>query len=153
MTLWMDGDACPKPIKDILYRAASRSATMLMVVSNHALNVPGSPFIQKKQVGQGFDVADDYIVAQMMPGDLVITADIPLADQVVARGGQALNPRGELYTPDNIKQHLAQRNMNESLRGSGLLMGGPAKLAPKEVQRFANQLDRWITHQGKACRS
>ena len=150
MQIWMDGDACPKPIKDILFRAATRSMTTLQVVSNHALITPGSKFINRTQVSQGFDVADQYIVDHMQPGDLVITADIPLADSVVTNSGYALNPRGEFYTSNNIKQHLMQRNMNESLRGSGLLSGGPSKFSLKDLQRFANHLDQWITKHKRA---
>ncbi len=150
MQIWMDGDACPKPIKDILFRAATRSMTLLQVVSNHTLITPGSKFINRTQVSQGFDVADQYIVDHMQPGDLVITADIPLADSVVTNSGYALNPRGEFYTSNNIKQHLMQRNMNESLRGSGLLSGGPPKFSLKDLQRFANHLDQWITKQKRA---
>ena len=114
MQIWIDGDACPKPIKDILFRTAIRTQTPLIVVSNHALNTPASPFIKRNQVGAGFDVADRHIVDNMQAGDLVITADIPLADDVVTKGGLALNPRGELYSENNIKQLLGQRNLTLS---------------------------------------
>lgn len=144
MQIWMDGDACPKPIKDILFRTAVRVKMQLIVVSNHALTTPPSPFIKRVQVSAGFDVADKYIVVNMNPGDLVITADIPLADEVVTKEGLALNPRGELYSKNNIKQLLAQRNMNETLRGASMISGGPAKFGPKEIQRFANCLDKII---------
>lgn len=149
MQIWMDGDACPKPIKDILFRTAIRTRTVLVVVSNHALTTPPSPYITRSQVGAGFDVADNYIVDHMQEGDLVITADIPLADDAVTKGGLALNPRGELYSKNNIKQLLGQRNMNESLRGGGMISGGPAKFGPKEIQRFANQLDKFLAQQKK----
>lgn len=149
MQIWMDGDACPRPIKEILFRTAIRSQLCLWVVSNHALTVPSSAFIKRLQVGSGFDVADRQIVEEMQSGDLVITADIPLADMVVEKGGLALNPRGELYSKNNIKQHLSQRNLNESMRGGGLITGGPAKMGPKEIQRFANQLDKFIAQQKK----
>ena len=149
MQIWMDGDACPKPIKDILFRTAVRAKTLLIVVSNHALTTPPSPFIKRTQVGAGFDVADQYIVDNMQPGDLVVTADIPLADDVVTKGGLALNPRGELYSKNNIKQLLAQRNMNETLRGASMISGGPAKFGPKEIQRFANCLDKFIAKREK----
>lgn len=144
MQIWMDGDACPKVIKDVLFRAAVRTRILLTVVSNHAVTVPPSQFIKRWQVGSGFDVADKYIADTMLPGDLVITADIPLADDVVTRGGVALNPRGEMYTSNNIKQLLARRNHNEMLRGAQLLRGGPEKLSAKEIQIFANALDRLL---------
>ena len=147
MQIWMDGDACPKPIKDILFRTAVRNKTLLFVVSNHALTTPPSPYIKRHQVGAGFDVADNHIVDNMEAGDLVITADIPLANDVVEKGGLALNPRGELYSINNIKQLLGQRNMNETLRGGGMISGGPAKFGPKEIQRFANQLDKFLAQQ------
>ena len=142
MHIWIDGDACPKLIKDLLFRAAIRTKTHLIVVSNHTLIVPPSPYIKRWQVGFGFDVADNYIVDTMQPGDLVITADIPLADDVVTKGGTALNPRGELYTTNNIKQLLARRNLNESLRSCQMVRGGPDKFTSKEIQVFANTLDR-----------
>ena len=144
MRIWIDGDACPKPIKDILFRTAIRTKTHVLVVSNHALMTPLSPFITRHQVGAGFDVADKHIVDNMAAGDLVITADIPLADDVVTKGGFAINPRGELYSKNNIKQHLGHRNMNESLRGGGMISGGPPKFGLKEIQRFANSLDRFL---------
>jgi uncharacterized protein len=145
--IWIDGDACPKVIKDLLYRAAIRTQTHLIVVSNHTLVVPPSAYIKRWQVGAGFDVADNYIVDNMAIGDLVITADIPLADAVVSAGGLALNPRGELYTSNNIKQHLAVRNLNESLRSCQKLSGGPEQFSQKEIQRFANSLDRLLAKQ------
>ncbi len=149
MQIWMDGDACPKVIKDVLFRAAVRTRTLLIVVSNHTLTVPPSQFIKRWQVGAGFDVADNYIVATMQPGDLVITADIPLADDVVTHGGIALNPRGEMYTSNNIKQLLARRNLNETLRGAQMVRGGPDKFSPKEIQVFANALDKLLAQQLK----
>jgi len=145
MQIWIDGDACPKPIKDILFRTAIRTQTPLVIVANHFMPYPSSPFITKQNVGSGFDVADKQIVDSMQPGDLVITADIPLADEVVTKGGLALNPRGELYSKNNIKQHLSLRNHNETLRGASMISGGPSKFGPKEIQRFANSLDRFIT--------
>jgi uncharacterized protein YaiI (UPF0178 family) len=144
MQIWIDGDACPKVIKDLLFRAAIRTQTQLVVVSNHILTIPSSPYIKRWQVGFGFDVADNYIVDMMQPGDLVITADIPLADDVVTKGGTALNPRGELYTANNIKQLLARRNINESLRSCQMIKGGPDKLSAKEIQTFANTLDKLL---------
>lgn len=144
MQIWIDGDACPKVIKDLLFRAAIRTQTSMVVVSNHTLTIPSSPFIKRWQVGFGFDVADKYIVDTMNPGDLVITADVPLADEVVTKGGIALNPRGEMYTANNMKQRLAQRNLNESLRSCQMVKGGPDKFSQKEVQIFANTLDRLL---------
>lgn len=146
MTIWLDGDACPKPIRDILCRAAERTQTMLLIVSNHFFQTPPSRFIKKHQVTSGFDVVDNYIIQNLAPGDLVITADIPLADQAITKGGTVLTPRGVLYTKRNIKQQLTYRDMNEQLRSSGLLSGGPPKLSAKEIQHFANHLDTWLMH-------
>ncbi len=149
MQIWIDGDACPKPIKDILFRTAIRTKTIMIIVSNHALNTPPSAYIKRNQVGAGFDMADKHIVENMQVGDLVITADIPLADEVVSNGGLALNPRGELYSVNNIKQLLAQRNLNETLRGGGMQSGGPAKFGQKDIMRFANKLDALLAQQKK----
>ncbi|OGV51157.1 MAG: hypothetical protein A3F46_05540 [Legionellales bacterium RIFCSPHIGHO2_12_FULL_42_9] len=146
MTIWLDGDACPKTIKDILFRAVIRTQTLLVIVSNHFFITPASPFIKKWQVPAGFDAADNQIIASMAQGDLVITADIPLADAVVAKGGIALNPRGAIYSKHNIKHHLAVRNLNESLRSSGLISSGQGKISAKEIQNFANCLDRFLVH-------
>jgi uncharacterized protein len=144
MKIWVDADACPKVIKEILFRAAKRMQVMVVLVSNHPLPAPPSPFITKLQVTSGFDVADNKIVQSIEAGDLVITADIPLADAVVSKGGMALNPRGELYSEANIKQRLSIRNFSEGLRSSGVATGGPAKISKKEIQDFANALDRVI---------
>ena len=141
MKIWMDGDACPKPIKEILFRAANRTQTELVIVANHIFNIPSSKFIKLIQVAHGFDAADKYIVEHLQTKDIVITADLPLADEVVTKGGLAINPRGELYSSNNIKQLLASRNNNELLRGAGLIQGGPASFGPKDIQKFANQLD------------
>ena len=143
MQIWVDADACPKLIKEILYRAANR--TTLILVANQPLIIPGSEFIKKVLVTGGFDVADNYIVDNMQEGDLVITADIPLADGVVNKNGTALNPRGELYTKTNIKQRLAVRNFSEVLRSTGVLTGGPPTLSKKDIQTFSNCLDRFLT--------
>jgi uncharacterized protein len=142
--IWVDADACPKVIKEILFRAANRTKTTTVFVANQSIPTPPSPFIQKIQVSAGFDIADNRIVQEMQSGDLVITADIPLADAVVAKGGIALNPRGELYSAENIKQRLSMRDFNEALRGSGINIGGPLKLSPREVQAFANCLDKFL---------
>jgi uncharacterized protein YaiI (UPF0178 family) len=142
MRIWVDADACPKVIKEILFRAAMRTKTLTTLVSNHPLPSPSSPFITKMQVTSGFDVADDKIVALLEPGDLVITADIPLADAVISKSCIALNPRGELYSERNIKQRLSVRNFSETLRSSGVNTGGPPKISKKEIQDFANNLDQ-----------
>ena len=142
MKIWVDADACPKIIKEILFRAAIRSKIELILVANHPLPTPPSPWIKKLQVVGGFDVADHKIVEQMQANDLVITADIPLASAVIEQGGVALNPRGELYTQDNIKQRLSARNLNEMFRESGMLTGGPSKLTSRDSHAFACSLDR-----------
>lgn len=141
MRIWVDADACPKVIKEILFRAAVRTETALILVSNHALSAPPSPFITKMQVIQGFDVADNKIVQNLQSDELVITADIPLADAVIDKGGIALNPRGELYSKANIKERLSIRNFSTALRDSGMRTGGPAAISKKEIQCFANALD------------
>lgn len=142
MKIWLDGDACPKAVKDVLFRAVIRTKTDLVIVANHYFPTPASPFIKKLQVGSGFDVADNKIVEEMQKGDLVITADIPLADAVISKDGIALNPRGMLYSKENIKHTLAMRNLNESLRSNGVLTGGPPTLNQRTVEQFANSLDR-----------
>lgn len=147
MTIWVDADACPSVIKDILYRAAERESLQLVLVANRALQVPRSPWIRMVQVPRGFDVADNHIVELAVSGDLVITADIPLAAAVVSKGACALNPRGELYTRDNVQGLLDMRNFMDSLRSSGVETGGPPVLNSNDRQVFAAQLDRWITRQ------
>lgn len=142
MQIFVDADACPKLIKDILFRAAARTKQNLILIANHAIPSPPSPYITKLQVPNGFDVADDKIISLIQPFDLVITADIPLAAAVVAKNAIALNPRGTLYTATNINERLAIRNLNTDLRSSGVRTGGPAGLSKKEIQLFANELDR-----------
>ncbi len=142
--IWVDADACPKVIKEILFRAADRVCVPVILVANQPILVPRSRHIRSIQVAAGFDVADNYIVQQLETGDLVITADIPLAAEVIAKGGLALNPRGELYTEDNIRQRLNMRDFMETLRGSGVDTGGPASLSQADRQAFANQLDRLL---------
>jgi len=142
MQIWVDADACPKIIKDILFRAAIRTKTALILVSNHALSTPPSTFITKMQVLAGYDVADNKIIENVQANDLVITSDIPLAAAVIDKGAIALNPRGELYTRANIKERLSIRNFSTDLRGSGVRTGGPPTLSKKEIQRFANELDK-----------
>jgi uncharacterized protein YaiI (UPF0178 family) len=145
MVVWVDADACPAQIKEILFRAADRVQVQTVLVANHALRVPKSQFIQARQVESGFDVADARIVAALTAGDLVITADVPLAAQVVAARAFALNPRGTLYTPDNVQDHLARRNFMDALRSSGETTRGPAPLNKTDIQAFANELDRFLT--------
>lgn len=146
MKIWVDADACPKVIKEILCRAALRTTTKLIFVANQALyNIPVSEYINTIQVSSGFDVADNKIIDHIESGDLVITADIPLADKVIQKNALALNPRGHLYTKDNIKQVLAFRDLAMELRSTGLIRGGMPKLSKKEIQSFANSLDKFIT--------
>ncbi|MGD9171543.1 MAG: YaiI/YqxD family protein [Candidatus Thiodiazotropha sp.] len=142
--IWVDADACPKVIKEILYRAAERVRVALVLVANQPLQVPGSRYIRTVQVGAGFDIADNYIVQQVHPGQLVITADIPLAAEVIPKGCLALSPRGDLYTKENIRQRLNMRDFMDTLRGSGIQTGGPPPLSQADRQAFANQLDRLL---------
>lgn len=152
MHIWVDADACPVVIKEILFRAAQRTQTMTTLVANKLLRVPVSPFIRALQVPQGFDVADNRIAQEVQSGDLVITADIPLAAQVIERGGFALNPRGEFYSRDNIRERLTMRNLMEELRGSGMELGGPAAFSQADRQVFAAQLDRFLARQQRTTR-
>ena len=142
MNIWVDADACPAVIKDILYRAAQRSQLPLTLVANQMLRTPPSPLIRAVQVPRGFDVADDYIVERTNTGDLVITADIPLASEVLNKGALVLNPRGERYTADNISQCLSMRDMMDELRSSGVDTGGPAAFSQADRRAFAGALDR-----------
>lgn len=142
MKIWVDADACPIVIKDILYKAAERTQTELILVANQPLRVPGSRYIKSIQVQPGFDVADNEIVKLVEKNDLVITSDIPLADEVIEKGGQALSPRGELYTASNIKSRLNIRDFMDTMRASGEHTGGPAPLNQSDRQQFANHLDR-----------
>ncbi|WP_423187210.1 YaiI/YqxD family protein [Alishewanella sp. d11] len=141
-TIWVDADACPTVIKEILYRAAERKKLPLVLIANQPLRTPPSPYISSLTVSKGFDEADNEIVRRTQAGDLVITADIPLAADVLAKGGLALNPRGELYSTDTIKQKLTMRDFMETLRASGIQSGGPATLNQGDRQAFANQLDK-----------
>lgn len=144
MHIWVDADACPKVIKEILFRAAVRTKTLLTLVANQPLQTPPSPFIKKMLAPAGFDAADNHIIQSIKSGDLVITADIPLADAVIDRGAIVLDTRGSLLTKENIKQRLAMRNFNEDMRSTGLYTGGPAKLSKKELETFANYLDKFL---------
>ena len=149
MHIWVDADACPKAVKTVLFRCAQRTSTPVTLVANQYLPTPRSAFINAVQVPAGFDVADNEIVARLAPGDLVITADIPLADEVLAKQGAAINPRGTHYTKENIKDHLQRRDMREELRASGLVSGGPDAYSKKDLQAFANALDRYVSRAGK----
>ena len=144
MKLWVDADACPVVIKEILFRAAERTCSLLTLVANQPIRVPSSQYIKTVQVPAGFDVADDEIVKRLEAGDLVITADIPLAAEVVEKGGHALNPRGELYTTENIKARLNMRDFMDTLRSSGINTGGPPAISLSDRQEFANNLDRFL---------
>lgn len=148
MRIWVDADACPKAIKEILYRAAERRKVRVTLVANQIIRTPRSEFIDSLRVPGGMNVADRQIVESMTPGDLVITADIPMAADVVAKGGNALDPRGQLYTNANVGDRLAVRNLMDSLRGDGAVTGGPANFSARDRQAFANQLDRWLTKAG-----
>ena len=145
--IWVDADACPKVIKEILFRAANRVGIALTLVANQPLQIPKSRHITSIQVDSGFDVADQHIVQQAVAGDLVITADIPLADEVISKGCLALNPRGELYTRDNIRQRLNMRDFMDTMRASGIDTGGPPAFSQADRQAFANQLDRYLARQ------
>lgn len=145
MKIWVDADACPVVIKEILFKAARRTGVELILVANQTVQIPRSPNIKMLQVAQGFDVADNEIVKRLGAGDLVITGDIPLAAEVIEKGGHALNPRGELYSADNIKARLTMRDFMDTLRSSGINTGGPAAMSQSERQSFANQLDKLLT--------
>jgi len=144
MQIWVDADACPKVIKEILFRAAARTGITLTLVANQPIQTPSARHIRSLQVAPGFDVADNEIVRQVTAGDLVITADIPLAAEVIAKGAHALNPRGELYTRENIGARLNMRDFMDNLRGSGIQTGGPPPLNLADRQAFANNLDRLL---------
>jgi len=146
MKIWVDADACPVVIKEILYRAADRTGMQLTLVANQPLTTPSSTNIKSLQVPHGFDVADDEIVRRLSAGDLVITSDIPLAAEVIAKGGHALSPRGEMHTTENIGARLNMRDFLDTMRSSGVEMGGgPAAFSQRDKQEFANNLDRFLT--------
>ena len=145
MQIWVDADACPKVIKEILFRAAERVRVPLTLVANRPLRIPRSPYIKILQVPTGLDVADNRIVEQVQPDDLVVTADIPLAAAVIEKGGHALDPRGELYTENNVRERLALRDFMDELRGAGLVTGGPAEFRQSDRKAFANELDRLLS--------
>lgn len=142
--IWVDADACPGPVKDILFRAAERARISVTLVANQWLRTPGSGFVRAIQVQGGFDAADDAIAERAERGDLVVTQDIPLASRVLANGADAIHPRGERFTSENIAERLSVRNFLEELRGAGVQTGGPAAFSARDRQAFANQLDIWL---------
>jgi uncharacterized protein len=144
MQIWVDADACPKPVKEILYRAAHKRQVLMVLVANQYLPAPASPWIKAIQVAGGFDVADNYIVQELTEGDLVITADIPLAAEAIAKGAAVINPRGERYTKDSIGARLNMRDFMETMRSSGVVHDGPPPYNDRDKQAFANALDRWL---------
>jgi hypothetical protein len=149
MKIWVDADACPVAIKDILFKAAERTGVEMTLVANQPMYIPRSRCITMLKVAAGFDVADNEIVKRLKSGDLVITADIPLAAQVIDKGGHALNPRGELYTEDNIRARLNMRDFMDTLRASGVDTGGPPALSQSDRQSFANNLDKFLTRHAR----
>lgn len=149
MEIWVDADACPKVIKEVLYRAADRENVQITFVANQRLSVPPSRFLKTLQVSAGFDVADNEIVRRAQSGDLVITADIPLAAEVMEKGAAALNPRGERYSNATIRERLNIRDFMDTMRASGVQTGGPASLNQRDRQQFANELDKWLLQRKK----
>ena len=149
MHIWVDADACPAVIKDILFRVAERTKLPLTLVANRLLRVPPSPYIRSRQVPKGFDVADRHIINEVAAGDLVITADIPLAAALIERGAFALSPRGEFYNANNIRERLGMRDFMEGLRGAGVDIAGPPALSQADRQAFARQLDRFLARRGR----
>jgi uncharacterized protein YaiI (UPF0178 family) len=146
--IWIDADACPKPIKELLYRVAERKKINLTLVANRSLVYPASPLIGSIQVAAGADVADQEIIRLLEPGDLVITADIPLAAETISLGGHALDPRGDFFSVENIRERLSVRNFMDDLRSNGIETGGPSAYGAKDKQIFANKLDRFLAHHG-----
>lgn len=144
MQIWVDADACPKAIKDILFRAAERLQLTTTLVANQNIPIPPSRYIRMLRVSRGFDVADNEIVQRMAAGDLVVTGDIPLAAEAIAKGGHVIDTRGEAYSRENIGERLAMRDFMEGLRTSGIETGGPAALNTRDIQQFANQLDQFL---------
>jgi hypothetical protein len=143
-SIWVDADACPNVIKEILFRAAERTGVAVILVANQPLQIPRIPSLRAVRVSSGFDVADGEIVKRVIPGDLVVTADIPLAAEVIAKGGEALNPRGERYSPDTIRGILAMRDFLDTMRSSGNVGGGPPPLTQANRNAFAGHLDTWL---------
>lgn len=153
MNIWVDADACPVVVRDILFRAAERTGVQLTLVANQAVRKPSVPNIRTVQVTSGFDVADDEIVRRLEAGDLVVTSDIPLAAEVIGKGGHALSPRGELFTTENIGARLNMRDFLDTMRSSGVdTRGGPAAFSQRDKQTFANSLDRFLTKHYRGAR-
>ncbi|ANU39165.1 YaiI/YqxD family protein [Vibrio scophthalmi] len=150
MKIWVDADACPVVIKEVLFRAAQRTGVEITFVANQYIRTPAAANITSLQVEAGFDVADNEIVKRTEAGDLIITGDIPLADEVITKGGHALSSRGELFTKDNIKSRLNIRDFMETMRSSGIQSGGPAPMSQADRQQFANQLDKWLVQWQRA---
>lgn len=150
MKIWVDADACPVVIKEVLFRAAQRTGVEITFVANQYIRTPAAANITSLQVEAGFDVADNEIVKRTEAGDLIITSDIPLADEVITKGGYALSSRGELFTKDNIKSRLNIRDFMETMRSSGIQSGGPAPMSQADRQQFANQLDKWLVQWQRA---
>lgn len=148
-SIWVDADACPKVIKEILFRAAERTGVAVTLVANQPLAAPRIPSLRVLQVAAGFDVADQEIAKRAAPGDLVVTADIPLAAEVIAKGAEALNPRGERYTPDTIRGVLTMRDFMDTMRASGHVGGGPPPLTQADRNAFASHLDKWLARRAK----
>ncbi|MBS0971641.1 YaiI/YqxD family protein [Chimaeribacter arupi] len=144
MQIWVDADACPNVIKEVLFRAADRTATVVTLVANQTIRTPPSKYLRTLRVEAGFDVADNEIVKRVEAGDLVVTSDIPLAAEVIEKGGVALNPRGERYTTETIRERLNIRDFMDTMRASGVQTGGPAALNQRDRQQFANELDKWL---------
>lgn len=149
MPIWVDADACPVPIREIICRAANRWQVETTFIANHMITLPPSPYIKRRQVPQGFDVADNEIMEQMHTGDLVITQDILLAAEAIAKGADVFNPRGQAFTRENIRQRLAMRNFMEQMRDAGQVTGGPAPFSQTDRKEFANKLDRWLQRHQK----
>lgn len=145
MRIWVDADACPNAVKEVIFKAAERRAVQTTLVANQLIRTPRSAYIRAVQVPSGFDAADDWIVEQLDAGDLVVTADVPLADEVITKGGCVVNPRGTVYDKNNIKDHLSRRDMFDELRGVGAVSGGPPPFGKKDVQQFANSFDKAVT--------
>lgn len=151
MKIWVDADACPVVIREILFRAAQRTGVALTLVANQPMRVPPSPNVTALQVAPGFDVADNEIVRRVAAGDLVVSADIPLAAEVIEKGGHVLSPRGEAYTRDNIRARLTMRDFMDTLRGSGIHTGGPPALGQADRKAFADQLDRFLVRHARGA--
>lgn len=145
MKIWIDADACPRDIREIVFRASERLSIPVCLVANSYMNIPDSPLVSLKVVSKGFDAADDHIVDEVSSGDIVITADVPLAARIVERGTVAIDPRGEVFDEENVGERLSVRNLMQELRSSGLVQGGPPQMDPMDAHRFASAFDRELT--------